>query len=183
MLQLWLPIVLSAVAVFIVSSIIHTLLPWHKGDYAPLPNEERVLDALRPFAIPPGDYFAPRPTSRADLGSPEFAERRSKGPVVIMTVMQSGPVKMGGTLVQWFVYLLVVSTLAGHVACAVLRNGATTHDVFHTTALVAFAAYALALWQIAIWYRRAWGTTIRSTIDGLIYGMITGALFAWLWPK
>ena len=30
---LWLPIVLSAVIVFVASSIMHTLLPYHRGDY------------------------------------------------------------------------------------------------------------------------------------------------------
>jgi len=46
---LWLPILLSSVFVFVASSVIHMLLPWHKGDYSSVPNEERVMDALRPL--------------------------------------------------------------------------------------------------------------------------------------
>ena len=61
---LWLPILLSSVIVFVVSSVIHMALPWHKSDYPPIPNEDKVMDALRPFAIPPGDYMVPRPTTR-----------------------------------------------------------------------------------------------------------------------
>jgi hypothetical protein len=56
---LWLPILLSSVIVFVVSSVIHTVLPWHKNDYPRIPNEEKVMDALRPLAIPPGDYMVP----------------------------------------------------------------------------------------------------------------------------
>jgi len=67
---LWLPILLSSVIVFVVSSIIHMALPWHKSDYPKMPNEDRVMDALRPLAIPPGDYMIPRPSSREDLRSP-----------------------------------------------------------------------------------------------------------------
>ena len=52
---LWLPILLSAVIVFIASSIIHMGPFWHRGDYPKLPNEDGVLNALRPFAIPPGN--------------------------------------------------------------------------------------------------------------------------------
>ena len=53
---LWLPILLSSVIVFIVSSIIHMLSPWHKNDYPKLSNEEKILDALRPLDIPQGEY-------------------------------------------------------------------------------------------------------------------------------
>ena len=45
---LWLPILLSSVIVFVVSSIIHMLSPWHKSDYPKLANQDQVMDALRP---------------------------------------------------------------------------------------------------------------------------------------
>ena len=41
------PIVLSAVIVFVASFIIHMALPWHKSDYPKVPNEDRVREALR----------------------------------------------------------------------------------------------------------------------------------------
>src|SRR5262249_46699985 len=92
---LWLPIVLSAVIVFVVSSIIHMATPWHKGDYLKAPDEDKVMDALRSFNIPPGDYMMPRPSSVQDMKSPEFMERRSRGPVMVFTVMPGRPVSMG----------------------------------------------------------------------------------------
>ena len=55
---LWLPILLSAVIVFIASSIIHMLLPWHRSDYPKVPNEDKVRDAgFDPARLPPGQYF------------------------------------------------------------------------------------------------------------------------------
>lgn len=90
-LSLWLPILLSAVIVFVVSSIIHMASPWHKNDYPRMPNEDQVRSALRPLAIPPGDYMVPRPASRADLRSPEFAEKVNQGPNIIVTVLPNGP--------------------------------------------------------------------------------------------
>lgn len=182
MLTLWLPALVSAVIVFLVSSAIHMASPWHKSDFPRLANEDAVLDALRPLNIPPGDYMMPRPQSREDLRSAEFAEKRRRGPVLVMTVMPSGTMSMGRSLIQWFIYLIVVGLVAGHVAGRALPAGAPGEHVFHAVALTAFAAYALALWQLSIWYRRSWSITIKATIDGLIYAAITGAVFAWLWP-
>jgi hypothetical protein len=57
--MLWLPVLLSSVLVFIVSAIIHMLTPWHRSDYPRFANEDKVLDALRPLGILPGDYLMP----------------------------------------------------------------------------------------------------------------------------
>ena len=92
---LWLPIVLSSVIVFVVSSIIHMLLPWHKSDYPRLPDEDKVMDALRPLAIPPGDYMAPRASNMRQMRLPEFAAKMQKGPVLMLTVMPNGPLRWG----------------------------------------------------------------------------------------
>lgn len=178
---LWLPILLSAVFVFIASSVIHMATPWHKNDYRSVPQEDQVAGALR--AVPPGDYLLPRPRDMEQMRSPEFAERMKQGPVLMMTVMPNGVTAMGGTMVKWFIYLLVVCFIAGGIASHVLPPNADSHVILHTTGMAAFLGFSLALWQMAIWYRRSLGTTVRSTIDGLIYGLITGATFAWLWPR
>ncbi len=178
---LWLPILLSAVAVFLASSIIHMALPYHRADYGRVPAEDDVMDALRKFAIPPGDYFLPCAGSPAEMKNPEYKEKLRKGPLVLMTVLASDGYAMGKRLIQWFLYSLVVGLVAAHAAQA-LGASASRRFVFHVTAIVAFSAYALALWQNSIWYSRKWSTTIKSTIDGLIYGVITGSIFVWLWP-
>jgi hypothetical protein len=54
--------------------------------------------------------------------------------------------------------------------------------VFHTVGLIAFAAYGLALWPLSIWYNRSWATTFKSNVDALIYAVVTGLIFAWMWP-
>ena len=127
---LWLPILLSAVGVFVVSSVIHMASPWHKSDYPKMPNEDRVMDALRPLAIPPGDYMVPRPASRDDMRSPAFADKLKKGPVMVLTVMPNGPMSMGTNLALWFAYCLVVGALAAYVAWHALPPGATNRAVF-----------------------------------------------------
>ena len=56
---LWLPIVLSAIIVFVASSIIHMVLPYHRSDYQRLPDEDRVLAAIRTASVKPGMYHFP----------------------------------------------------------------------------------------------------------------------------
>jgi hypothetical protein len=36
---------------------------------------------------------------------------------------------------------------------------------------------------MSIWYRRAWSTTIKATVDALIYAALTALVLAWLWPR
>jgi hypothetical protein len=170
---LWLPILLSAVIVFVVSSIIHTVLPWHKSDYARVPNEDKVMDALRPLAIPPGDYMLPRPSSSQEMRSPDFAEKVKKGPVMVLTVMPNRMMPMGKNLALWFLYSAIISLFAAYIAGRALPVGAPYLRVFRFAGTTAFLGYSGALWQMSIWYRRAWSTTIKSTIDGLIYGLLT----------
>lgn len=181
---LWIPIVLSAVIVFITSSIIHMVLSgWHASDYGKLPNEDAVMDALRPFAIPPGDYVTPRPASAADLRTPEYKAKNDKGPRLIMTVLPNGFTGMGAQLGQWFVYCLVISVFSAYVSGRALPMGTTYLHVFRFAGVTAFLGYSAALWQLNIWYKRSLTTTIKATIDGFIFALLTAGTFGWLWPR
>lgn len=180
---LWLPILLSAVAVFVASSVIHMALPWHKSDYPKMADEVRVMATIRPLGIAPGDYMLPRPSSREEMRSAEFAEKMTKGPVMMLTVFPNGPVAMGRNLALWFVYAVVVSVFAAYVAGRALPPGANYLRVFRFAGVTAFLGYTAALWQMSIWYRRAWSTTIKATVDGLIYALLSAGFFGWLWPR
>jgi hypothetical protein len=180
---LWLPIVLSAVLVFVASSIIHMASPWHRSDYPKVLNEDRLREAVRPLAIPPGDYMIPRPASRADLRSPEFAEKINAGPVMIVTILPNGPMSMGRNLSLWFFYCAVNGLFAAYISGRALPPGSEYLEVFRFAGATAFIGYAVALWQMSIWYRRSWLTTFKATVDGLIYACLTAGVFGWLWPR
>lgn len=182
LMSLWLPILLSAVFVFVVSSVIHTVLTYHKPDHGKVPDEARVMAALRPFALPPGDYVMPRPETNKEMQTPEFQEKLKQGPVLFMTVFPSGPFAMGGQLVQWFLYCVVVSVFAGYVASRTLDPGTAYLQVFRITGTVAFAGYGLALLQQSIWFKKNWTATLKSVFDALIYALLTAGAFGWRWP-
>lgn len=180
---LWAPIVVSAVVVFLASSLIHMVLPWHKGDYPALPGEEKFRAAVGPLSIPPGDYLVPRAGSNAEMQSPEFAKKLNEGPVMLLTVMRPGPWTMGSNLALWFVFVLVVGVFAAYVAGRALGEGANYLAVFRFAGVTAFCCYAVGVWPQSIWYKRGWLLAVKSTFDGLIYGLLTGGVFGWLWPR
>jgi hypothetical protein len=117
------------------------------------------------------------------MRSPEFMEKMKKGPVMMFTVWPSGPPSMARNLILWFIYTLVVGIFAGYVAGRALPAGTDYLHVFRFAGVAAFLGYSVALWQMSIWYNRAWSTTIKLTLDGLIYALVTAGTFGWLWPK
>jgi hypothetical protein len=180
----WLPILLSSVFVFVASALIHMVLfGWHKSDYGKAPQEDKVMDALRPFSTPPGDYMMPNCSSPSEMRTEEFKEKMRKGPVIIFTVFPNGMMGIGRNLVLWFLYLLVVNFFTGFVACHAIPFWLGHRSVFHIVGATSFLGYTAALWQLSIWYRRSWVTTIKATVDGLIYAAVTAATFGWLWPR
>jgi hypothetical protein len=178
---LWLPILLSAVLVFVASSVIHMVLGYHSTDWKRFPNEDGVLEALRQFNLPPGDYAGPVPASMKEMGSPEFQARIKKYPRVGMTI-QRPDATMTRSLAIWAVYLLVVSLFAAYVASLAFDAGTPYMRVFRLTSTVAFAGYSLALLQDWIWYSRSVSYTLKQMFDGLVYALLTGGVFGWLWP-
>ncbi len=182
-MSLWLPIVLSAVIVFVASSIIHMVLGYHKGDYPAVPAQDEVQEALRKFNIPPGDYLLPRASSMKEMSTPAFVEKLKKGPVMMMTVMSGSSLSMGPQFIMWFLYSVLVGAMAAYVAGRAVGPGAEYLDVFRFAGTAAFLAYSMALPQYSIWYKRSWRTTLLSMFDGLMYGLLTGGVFGWLWPR
>ncbi len=180
--DLWLPILVAAVFVFIVSSVIHVVIPVHKNDHKKLPGEDPVLASMRDQKVAPGSYMFPFPASMKDCGSPEMLEKFNRGPVGFVTVLPNGPMGMGKSLVQWFIFSILVGVVTAYVASLTLQAGAEFSPVFRITGTVAFIAYGFGVIPDAIWKGQSWATTMKFVFDGLLYGLSTGAAFGWLWP-
>lgn len=177
---LWLPILLSAVFVFIVSSIIHMFLGYHASDFKKVPNEDKVMDAVRNLNIPPGYYALPKPNTRKEFNTPEFKAKMAKGPNLIMYIRKPG-MSMGSSLIKWFAYLLLVNVFVAYVSSHTINPGADYLTVHRVAGCVAFMGYGLALLQGAIWEGKSWGSTWKALFDALVYGLVTGGTFGWLW--
>ena len=182
---LWLPILLAAVAVFITSSVVHMLLPHHRSDWKKVPDEDGFISALRGFDLAPGDYSVPcAEGDPAVMKSEDFKSKAAEGPLVVMTVMPRGAYTdmMGKTMGTWFVFCLVVSLFVAYAGELALAPGAGYSEVFRFTGTVAFGFYALGQWPRTIWYKASGATSLKSTADSLLYGLMTAGVFGWLWP-
>lgn len=178
---LWLAIVISAIIVFMVSSVIYTVLGYHGNDFTKLPAEDQVMTALRGFQIPPGDYAMPYATGMQEQKTREYIEKRNRGPVAFLTVLPSS-LGMVKSMVLWFCYTLLCGILTGYITGRALGPNAGFWAVFQFSWSAALACYALALLQNSIWYGRSWRATATSMFDGVIYALFTALTFGLLWP-
>jgi hypothetical protein len=181
--ELWAPILLSAVLVFFASFLIWTVLPIHRKDYRPLPDEASAADVLRRQNLEPGQYIIPSPADPKDRKDPEFLKRMEQGPVAFFTVVRPGAPRMGKNLAQWSVYLLVISYFVAYLTSRTVAPGAEYGQVFRVAGTTAILAYSAALVQTGIWWARPWSNVWKDVLDGVIYGLLTAGAFAWLWPR
>lgn len=180
---LWLPILVSAVFVFIVSSVVHMVLPIHKGDAKKLPSEDSVLDAMRQAGIEPGHYMFPCPSSMKDMSSPAMKAKFARGPVGSVIMRPNGDLGMGKALLQWFLLCILIGTFVAYLSGHALPRGAESWRVFRFTGIAALLGHAFWCANDSIWKGIPWVTTFKFFFDGVLYALATGATFAWLWPK
>ena len=179
---LWLPIVVSAIIVFIASSIMHMVLPYHKSDYKQLPDEDKVLSALRPLNLQRGLYIFPF-CNHQNMKSPEIAAKYKQGPVGFLNVMPTGMPAMPKFLIQWFVFCLLIGFFVAYLTGHTVQPGANYLVVFRVAGTAAFLAYGLGNLSNGIWKGQTWTATLKEVFDGFVYGLLTAGAFGWLWPR
>jgi hypothetical protein len=183
MLALWLPILLSTILVFLMSAVLHMLLRYHRSDYAGVPDEKRVREALR--HIPPGDYHLPHAEAMSELGKPEMIKKFEDGPVGILTIRPTGSpsAMMNKSLIGWFVFCAVAGAVVAYVASRTLDSASPYLQIFRVSGVTAFLIYAGAAPIESIWKGRKWSTTFKEIFDGLLYSLLTAGSFAGFWPN
>lgn len=179
---LWMPIVVSAVFVFLVSSVLHMVFKYHSAEYRKLPKEDETLAGLRAAGLTPGLYHFPHCATQKEMGSPEMIEKMKQGPVGMLTVFPSGPPAMGGYLAKWFLYCVLVGVFVAYLAGRNFAAGAEYRPIFRFAGTVAFMGYALGNLVSSIWKGQPWSATLKEVFDGTLYALVTAGTFGWLWP-
>lgn len=181
--SLWLPVVVSAVAVWFLSAILHMVLKYHRADYSKLPDEDAVSQALRGGSPGPGVYVLPFVMDPSKRNDPAVVKRYNDGPVAMITMMRNGVPAMGKYLLQWFVFCFLVSFATAYIARNTLSFGADGLSVLRLTGTVAFLAYGFGYFQDSIWKGIPWPISLRGLFDSLLYALATGFIFRALWPE
>jgi hypothetical protein len=137
---------------------------------------------MRKEGVTPGNYMFPHAKSPAEMGAPEMVEKFRQGPVGFMHVLPSGPPVIGKNLFLWFVYSVVISFMVAYVTGRTLGPATEYLQVFRVAGTVAVLCYAAGEPLDSIWKGRKWSTTLKHMFDGVVYGLLTGGVFGWLWP-
>lgn len=178
LLALWLPIVASGIALFFASWAAWMLLPHHKAEWKGLPKEDAVMNSLKSIGLPAGQYCFPYPATPADCKSDAFKAKMQAGPNGNLVVF-AGPCNMGKNMLATVIFFLVVSFVIAYLAAQVLAPGTEFMKVFQFVGTAGIVTYGSANILNGIWFGRK---MIGDLVDGIAYGLITGAIFAWLWP-
>jgi len=178
--HLWLPMVLSAAAVWFWSFLSWAVLPLHKNDWKPLPGEDAFAGAVRPLNIPPGVYGFPHCGSHKKRNDPAFMEKWKAGPVGILNVWKPNP-SMGANMLVTFLIYLMVSFLIAYVGYSSLPH-ASHSKAFQITGTMGILAYTFAFLPNMVWFQSSKSAMVMGVFDGLVQGLATGAIFAALWP-
>lgn len=181
--ELWLPIVLSAAAVFILAFIAHMLVGHHKADFQKVANEDAFLESMRSSNLGAGQYMFPC-CDMKDMKDPEKKKRYEAGPHGLIVLLPGVP-NWPKNLVLTFIYYLVVGVCVAYAAKLAFGGRPVEPafmDAFRFTGAVAVFAYCLGSIPGTIWFGHSWRSQVMYLIDGVVYGVVTGLIFAWLWP-
>ncbi len=182
LLSLWLPILLSAVVVFVISSLVHMVLKWHAADYNTLPNEDAIRAAFNAGKPAPGRYVIPHCKEMKDMASEAMKKKYAEGPVGHITLLPSGQPNMGKYLGMWFVLCVFISTVAAFLTVRLIPHQYSYAMVAaKLTFAVSFIGYGFGTLQASIWEGRPWGSSAKYLLDAALYALGTGAVFYWLW--
>jgi len=180
--SLWLPVILSAVAVWFISAIVHMALPYHKADYKKLPDEDAARQALRTAGQNPGLYMMPFSSGPSAMKDPAMRKKFEDGPNGLLILRRNGVPGMGAYLIQWLMLCLLVSFVTAYIARLTLHPGTDGLTVLRITATVAFAGYGFGYFQDSIWMGVPWSNCLRGVFDAVLYSLATGFIFKLLWP-
>jgi len=180
--QLWLPILTTAVFVFIASSLIHMVFKWHNADYKKIANEDDVRNVLRASPLAPGQYVLPHCQDMKDMQTEGMMQKYREGPVGLLVILANGTPNMGKLLSQWFLLNLVVAALAACLAVQSFSLQGNSHQAGHLVGMTSFLAYGAGSVCNGIWWGKPWISVAKDLLDALIYGTISALTFMWLWP-
>lgn len=166
--SLWLPILVATLGVFLWNTVAWTRLPHHRDDFKVPPDgvdPEKLLDTN---GLAAGQYV---------LESPQRGDR----PRAVL-VVAAGPTPMGRNLLFSALLYGLVSVLVAYVTAVGMPAGAPAMKVLQLSGTAGVMAYSLGLLPNAIWFGRPVRPVVMDVLDGVVAGLLTGVIFALLWP-
>ncbi|MBX3409224.1 MAG: hypothetical protein KF859_04995 [Phycisphaeraceae bacterium] len=178
-LDQWLAILASAAAVWVYYAVAWMMLPHHAKDHRKLPDEDAVMAAIKGLSIPPGPYTFPHATTMKEQSDPAFVEKFNNGPCGMLNVWPK--INMGRNMALSLLVYFIVSIFVAYLGSLTLPSDTPFLRVMQVTGTAGVMAYSFGFLCNAIWFHAGRNAIISNLVDGVIAGLITGALFGWLW--
>ncbi|RMH26081.1 MAG: hypothetical protein D6693_07735 [Planctomycetota bacterium] len=180
--ELWIPILVSAVAAWIVQAIVWTVMPHRKKEWRKVGDDDAFKAAIRGFNLEPGYYMFPWCDDPSKAKDAEFHKKMNEPPLGTLHLW-AGRRSMGACMAWSFVFNLAASVSVAYLAWEALeRPGVDYLKVFQITGAAAFLAYTFALIPGGIWFGKPIKSMAYDVADGLAVALLTGGIFGWLWP-
>ncbi len=179
--SLILPVLITTVACFFLSFLMWAVLKHHEKDIQFYPEQDKLLDFVRSSNVKPGTYMFPTCADRKDFKDPAMMEMFNKGPWGTLSIWGAKP-SMGRNMGLTVLYFFVVSLLVAYLTSLARSPGSNFLEVFQVASTAAILAHVLGGAPGGIWFGKNLRHFITDAIDGLVYSLATGAIFAFMWP-
>ena len=179
MLSLWLPILVSSIAIFFASFLSWMVVKLHEKDWRKMKDEDMVIDAIRQADVPEGSYMFPGCERASDMNKPEYIEKYKKGPRGIITVLPEA--NMGKNLGLTMLFFLGCNATFAYLADFAIgaQESPDQLTIFRFVGTVALLTFCASIVQHAIWFK---SRIVGHVIESIAYALIAGGIFAFLWP-
>lgn len=177
LVELWLPILVGAVALWFLSVLAWVVLPHHFGDFSKLENEDELMSHLK--NLESGNYMFPHAGSNKVQGSKEYQQQYAEGPRGTLNVYEvpNMAVNMALTICYFLVTSLTIAYIT-NVACPAGDAATDFLKVFRIAGTIGVLTYASSGVLNRIWFKAKMWTDM---LDGAVYGVVLGLVFAALW--
>lgn len=175
--ELWLPIVATGLATHILSTLAWTVLPHHRPEWQKLPNEDEFHGSLA-GKVPAGQYVFPFAQDNQTVKSEAY--QRKAGSCSGMLIIWPSPTNMAKAIGLTFTSFLIVAFVIGYLASLGLARGAEFLKVLQFVSTAGLLAHLSAKFPFVFWFRRK---IAMDVLDGAVYALATGLIFAALWPR
>jgi Flp pilus assembly protein TadB len=183
---LWVPVVVSTAAMFMLSFVFWAALNVHAGDHDHIPNskENELRDALARLGIGPGSYMFPKAMNHAEASSNEFQGQFFVKPSGTMMIFRKPnmALNMLATAMLFLVICLGVAYVA-HLTLAKAPAAASFWQVFRVVFTILFLGCSIHPLINQVWFQSKGRTKVLTVIEGACYAAAAGLVFAWLWPR
>jgi len=118
-----------------------------------------------------------------EMASDAMKQKHAEGPNAVVVFGPTGQPNMGKHLGLWFLWSLVIATVAGFLAARLVGPGSgPTLGAAKLVGAITFIAHGFGTVQESIWMYRSWKSSATYFLDATLYAIGSAAVFYWLWP-